>query len=226
MLDRFNMQIVGYAVAMLLISATVLSATANSLEQLERARAAFLCGWHETHAPSGNPKPLEFCQRADVPIDTLHRQVADWWVYWSDREDRFTANALEKGFEDDWRQLRQQQQAEAESSDEKELSRDIHKETVTDLCDIYRARAVGAELAYAELKRRKTFNATELGLIREHKIQIGMSERALICSWGNSEVNDTVTQYNVHRQYVYFDNTFVYVDDGRVTAYQSRTATN
>jgi hypothetical protein len=221
--DRFIFRMMAFLGGILLTNPVAFSATSDPAEQVERERAAFLCGWYEGHAPSSNPMPLEFCQRTDVSIETVHRQVADWWGYWSDHADRSTADALEKGFEEGWRQLRRQQQAAAESSDEKDLTRNIHKESVQDLCDIYRADAVGADIAFSELQRRKVFSANEFGLVRHHQIQIGMSERSLVCSWGLAEVNDTVTQYTVHKQYVYHGDTFVYVDNGRVTSYQSRT---
>jgi hypothetical protein len=37
---------------------------------------------------------------------------------------------------------------------------------------------------------------------------------------GSAEVHRTVVHSGVHKQYVYSDGTFVYVDNGRVTAFQ------
>lgn len=78
----------------------------------------------------------------------------------------------------------------------------------------------GSKAARQELERRNLLNAIEWTLVDSHRIQIGMSETALLCSWGRTDVNRTVTAAGEHKQYVYGRGTMVYVDDGRVTAFQ------
>ncbi len=67
-----------------------------------------------------------------------------------------------------------------------------------------------------ELKKRKAFNRREWNLIRNKKIQVGMSKNALLCSWGwPDKINRS--SYGSD-QYVY-GNQYVYVRRNRVTAW-------
>lgn len=69
-------------------------------------------------------------------------------------------------------------------------------------------------------KLLKVFSEWETKLILEKKIALGMSEKALIESWGKPEdINTSVGSWGVHKQYVY-DSQYVYVENGKVTAWQ------
>jgi hypothetical protein len=76
----------------------------------------------------------------------------------------------------------------------------------------------------AETLRKATFTDREIEAIIARRIFIGMSEDALIESWGKpNDINRTVNAYTVHKQYVYGvspHKKYVYVDDGVVTAWQ------
>src|SRR5262249_16891537 len=70
-----------------------------------------------------------------------------------------------------------------------------------------------------ELVRRKMFSPDEWRLIKTKKVKIGMSELALVCSWGMTERNRSVLASGVHTQYVY-DKSYVYVNGRQVTSFQ------
>lgn len=74
------------------------------------------------------------------------------------------------------------------------------------------------------LKRAKYSNVTEreLQAIENRQIFIGMSEEALLLSWGNpSDINSSTGAWGVHKQYVYGDfGPYVYVENGKVTSWQ------
>jgi len=74
--------------------------------------------------------------------------------------------------------------------------------------------------AKGELKRRHALTEVEWKLVEQHQIRIGISELALICSWGETEVNRTVTAHIIHKQYVYGGGSYVYVENGRVVSAQ------
>lgn len=83
------------------------------------------------------------------------------------------------------------------------------------------------DMMLEEAKSRGLFTDEEIKLIKEKKIRIGMSEEALIASWGSPrKVNRSVGRYGVHKQYVYGSHsgystpTYVYVENGKVTSWQ------
>lgn len=78
-----------------------------------------------------------------------------------------------------------------------------------------------------EAKMRKLISDDEVSLIQRKSIKIGMSELALIASWGDpTTVNKSVGSYGTHKQYVYggysrySSPTYVYVENGQVTSWQ------
>lgn len=80
-----------------------------------------------------------------------------------------------------------------------------------------------------EMERRNIFTPQEWELIDANKIEIGMSLCALKASWGESvRDNVTSTRYGSSVQHVYkcgvcsHPNAYVYTENGRVTAWQSR----
>jgi hypothetical protein len=81
----------------------------------------------------------------------------------------------------------------------------------------------------AELERRKVFTQQEWQLVDAKSVAVGMSELALIASQGlpgiYGGINTTVTASGATKQYVYrattyHSPTYVYVDSGKVSAYQ------
>lgn len=75
-------------------------------------------------------------------------------------------------------------------------------------------------LVRAELQKRKLFSSDEWELIDKKQVRIGMTELALICSWGDTKRNRSVGAWGEHIQYVYPSNSFVYVENGVVTSWQ------
>ncbi|PKO96401.1 MAG: hypothetical protein CVU12_05565 [Bacteroidetes bacterium HGW-Bacteroidetes-7] len=69
----------------------------------------------------------------------------------------------------------------------------------------------------------KAYGEITAGCIRDQEIRVGMKEEGLklINKPVLKRVNRTETMYGVRKQYVYYGNMYVYVDDGIVTAIQS-----
>jgi len=77
------------------------------------------------------------------------------------------------------------------------------------------------------LAEKGDFTEREAEAISLDQVFVGMSERALRCSWGKpglyGDINTTVSEYGTRKQYVYRGCTtcstqYVYVEDGRVTS--------
>jgi hypothetical protein len=89
----------------------------------------------------------------------------------------------------------------------------------TMVCRLWRGRKL--PVALTELKRRKEFTDRELALIEVHKVDVGMREPALLCSWGEPQRrNRTATVSGVSVQYVYYDTVYIYVEKGVVVSWQ------
>jgi hypothetical protein len=86
-----------------------------------------------------------------------------------------------------------------------------------ELCTTYAARHYPS--ARGELEKRQAISSAEWALVDLRHIAVGMSETALLCSWGQTRVNRTVTATGVSKQYLY-GSTLVYVVDGHITAFQ------
>lgn len=80
-------------------------------------------------------------------------------------------------------------------------------------------------VARAEIDRRGLMTADEWTLAEGKLIRRGMSECALLASWGlPSKVNRSVGVWGVHKQYVYRGyrvSWYAYVENGRVTGWQN-----
>ena len=67
----------------------------------------------------------------------------------------------------------------------------------------------------------KSFSKKALKAIKEGRIYIGMTDRNVLVSWGPpKKVNRTVGKWGTHEQWVYSENTFVYIENGKVTSWQ------
>lgn len=67
----------------------------------------------------------------------------------------------------------------------------------------------------------------DIPLIKKKEIAIGMSERALILSWGHpSRINESTGEWGVHKEYIYrgygpdSKTGHVYLENGQVTSWQ------
>ena len=81
-----------------------------------------------------------------------------------------------------------------------------------------------------EIQRRGIVPLYEWDLINRKRINIGMSEFGLVCSWGypfiSGRVNKSIGSWGTHKQYVYracrgCSGTYVYVENGFVTSWQN-----
>lgn len=97
-----------------------------------------------------------------------------------------------------------------------------------DLCFAYDMNH--SEEIKAELKRRDAIPEKEWALIDQNKINIGMSELGLVCSWGGvglyGSVNKSVGSWGVHKQWVYracrsCSANYVYTENGKVKSWQN-----
>ncbi len=96
------------------------------------------------------------------------------------------------------------------------------------LCNAYHIN--GQARVRQELERRGEINAAEWADIDQHTISIGMSEIAVLCSWGwpgvDGAVNESVNSYGVSKQLVYracrtCKARYIYTRNGKVTSWQS-----
>jgi hypothetical protein len=82
-----------------------------------------------------------------------------------------------------------------------------------------RLTKINAERKAALTKKYGSFAAIR---ILERKIWIGMTEAMLLDSWGEPEdINTTVNRYVTRKQYVYGLGRYVYVENGKVDAWQN-----
>jgi hypothetical protein len=87
------------------------------------------------------------------------------------------------------------------------------------LCDSYRKTKNPETLA--EIERRKEFTATEVGLIKRTRVNVGMTEKAMRCSWGAPQRSHRqATAAGVSTQHIYRDRYYIYVEKGVVVSWQ------
>ncbi|MHB8058418.1 MAG: hypothetical protein ACYDHC_11060 [Desulfuromonadaceae bacterium] len=67
----------------------------------------------------------------------------------------------------------------------------------------------------------KSFSKKALKAIKSSKIYMGMTARDVRVSWGPpKKVNRTVGNWGTHEQWVYSENTYIYIENGKVTSWQ------
>ncbi len=104
-------------------------------------------------------------------------------------------------------------------------SEEIKAESTFNLCNAYAFS--GSSKAEVELLRRNTIPGSEWLAIKKNKINIGMSEDSLACSWGRPErINTTVTRHGVRKQWVYSScdrckRRYVYTSNGSIVSWQN-----
>lgn len=87
---------------------------------------------------------------------------------------------------------------------------DVAKMSIPELCSEYRSqgsttyRSRFKKIAGTELRKRKYWSKLEWGLIQDHRIAVGMSEKLVRCSWGEpTSVNTRAASHEVIRKLVY-----------------------
>lgn len=101
---------------------------------------------------------------------------------------------------------------------------EIKRFDISLLCEWW--RETGNEQIFAEITARKIFTPKDLQLIRAREVAIGMTEPALLCSWGAPEArNRTATAAGMHIRYVFRlspleKERLVYTENGIVTSWQ------
>jgi hypothetical protein len=87
------------------------------------------------------------------------------------------------------------------------------------LCETWRNTKKPA--VFAEIERRKEFTARDLDLIERRKIKVGMTEKAMRCSWEPPQRSHrTTTSAGTTTQHVYRDTIYIYVEKGIVVSWQ------
>lgn len=67
----------------------------------------------------------------------------------------------------------------------------------------------------------KSFSKKAIKAIKARKIYMGMADRDVRASWGPpKKVNRTVGNWGTHEQWVYSENTYIYIENGKVTSWQ------
>jgi len=78
------------------------------------------------------------------------------------------------------------------------------------------------KIAIAEIRKRNLIPDSEWPLIQARKIRLGMTECGLNASWGgHPRINVSTGSWGTHKQYVYDNGSYVYVENGKVTSWQN-----
>ena len=108
----------------------------------------------------------------------------------------------------------------------------MDRNQLTTVTDDQLIRAIGSDLTrnnlmFDEVKARKLLSDEEIDLVKSKEIRLGMSEKALLASWGTpTKTNKSVSSFGVRKQFVYgtfskySSPTYVYVENGKVTSWQ------
>jgi hypothetical protein len=105
---------------------------------------------------------------------------------------------------------------------------ELQNQDILPLCRAYSHEwHKGNENIRAELIRRNVFTTDEMQMIDQGQIGIGMSQMAVICSWGYPyDVNKTVGSWGVRKQLVYrgtgtySKSKYIYIENEKVTSWQ------
>ncbi|MDH5393944.1 MAG: hypothetical protein OEY11_12215 [Gammaproteobacteria bacterium] len=101
---------------------------------------------------------------------------------------------------------------------------EIKAERSGNLCNAYALNR--SDRVRAELIRRNEITDEEWKVIDNKKIRIGISELALVCSWGApTRINNQASRHGSSKQYVYRQGysgrgQFVYIRQGKVSSWQ------
>ena len=107
---------------------------------------------------------------------------------------------------------------------------ELMDETINELNLCHSYSRNNSDKIKTELLRRDSITRNDWALISQKKIQRGMSELALVCSWGAPGLygsrNQSVGSWGVHTQWVYrscdiCSAKYVYTENGKVTSWQN-----
>lgn len=187
------------------------AASADAPDAAHR-KMAFMCSWVAAHMPNQvTLQPCDSTKAESVSSADLNAAMASYWQQWVAISNRSRIAAFKAEFE----------QAYSPPAAHKYTVTEIQSESTPKLCSHVRANGAPAAMALDEIKRRNSLTAAELRLVRAHSIQVGISQTALTCSWGDPEhQNRTVTAAGESIQWIYSEKNYVYTVNGVVTAYQ------
>ena len=95
---------------------------------------------------------------------------------------------------------------------------EVSELSVLDLCG---GREFFPKTVEKALREKGVFSKLEMEMIMKSKIHLGMSEEALLCSWGlPDDLNVSVRERGDQREYVYHPDRYVYVEGGKVVGWK------
>ena len=197
---------------LLTILLLVSGAASADVPDAAHRKMAFMCTWVAGHMPG--TVALQPCDAAGMETASsadLTAAMGAYWQEWTALGNRSRVAAFEDDFEKAWSPPEPHRYTAAQT----------RGESTQQLCSHVRGGDTMAAMAIDELKRRNSLTPDELRLVRVHSIQIGISEIALKCSWGDPQhQNRAVTAGGASIQWIYGERTYVYTVKGVVTAYQ------
>lgn len=110
------------------------------------------------------------------------------------------------------------------------VPKDMNQYTSLQLCERVGSSIAGRGPLLDELEKRKAISGSERQMIERFDVRPGMSETAMICSWGVpsslGDINRTDTEHATRKQYVWRDcrqceARYAYVRDGKVVSVQT-----
>lgn len=176
----------------------------------------------------------KFTSTADVEIDveTMNGAFVKKYIgyaqdteyealYYGYKEEDAKTLAMNKAFHKAFNDVLKQIDSDAGLKDlatasEKALNASIKQEQ-----QAAEQRRIEKERKAEERKKRliATYGEKYATLVLQGKIALGMSEQALIESWGKpDDINESVGSWGVHKQYVY-GSAYVHVENGTITSY-------
>lgn len=199
---RYLLTLLGFALA---------AHSADAPDEVHR-KMAFMCTWVAGHMPNTvAPQPCNSSAMDAASSAELTAAMASYWQEWTATGNLSRIEAFKDDFEKAWSPPKPHRYTAAQ----------IRGESTQQLCSHVRGGDTMAAMAMDELKRRNSLTPDELRLVRVHSIQIGFSEIALKCSWGEPQhQNRAVTAGGASIQWIYGERTYVYTVKGVVTAYQ------
>ena len=145
-------------------------------------RAASLCLWLKKNPPPelvGNPAVCDPARH--MTVQETRDEIRQWFGLWEMRQQSGHPDP-EAAF-DAWHRERLNARLAKQGNNREAYKRYA---AITDLCTDYHRR--GSIKALAELKRRNPFEPRDMDLVLVQKVALGMSEDALICSWGPTKM--------------------------------------
>ena len=178
-------------------------------------RAASLCLWLKRNPPPafvGMPAVCDTSRR--MTVQETRDEIRQWFGLWEMRQQSGQPGP-EPTF-DAWHRERLNTRLAQQGNNREAYKRYA---AISDLCTDYHRR--GSIRALAELKRRNPFEPRDMDLVLVQKIALGMSEDALICSWGPTQMRPVGEPGDEARIYDYGE-VKIQVERGIVVAIDDR----